>query len=984
MTLKNKKPSPFLIPLLFLLFPIIVKATPQNTQAFQAKDEIWKEFRHHFAFHIQTIAWHAGLPDGSSLIIISEPPPHTDSLGIAKLFRDYNSLVEIKEHSIGVDGWVKDVVIVIESAKRADLEKTLLLLNRYLHFTNHSTEYLDLAELDQLDNDEEIPTNKLDFDISPLELRQWLLQDEVPFRPTYDSEKTYSVLDLIEKKRLGVYLGTGDRLVIWAIPRAVSLYAFKPEIRKFCLETDVILGSIANEEMVVFVGKARNASLWSHPPLRTESILSLASSQNDYLYQSYERKNPFAAKLDDDQDWAPIALSSELIHTEFGSTLNITDQILKSWSEGGAVAYHGFADYPQPENKMPAVTDMIDSPSITYNWNTNNFLFPAFLPDFDLELVTIDHTGCLPLSYLPDGNPEIQSVAAKVEEMGRNYFRSLNQVDLARVVSYTFLFQAFKTYGIHADQAPDQLDQAIINPLLQRSTELIKKLREHSPHRDAKTLKIIEEKIAYAERQVDTLEIWKSRALSNEKDKFQTQIEERKTRIADLQQQHFDETNQIKKISASVKSIRRYGESGYRLLDTLLVLPHLFSAREDLERDKRFLQISQVATLLKDSLKLTYYAYDFLEQSPEQMMKDFSTLQQRSHHRWLKTPSLVLSRDLRNTASSKSTGGHSLGGEKPKIKMIVEDLEPGTFGFALEGKDIVFKIGAQDFQKLTPEFIQKVEQQLVETNLNRSLQEINQSLKAPIQQIINESPSKSSTTRRLGDIQGLSAKSVNYKPKHQLKQRLASDLKNLSGPEGEAVLYIEKTEFNSCETMIDDIVTYLAKTEAGTANIRLKNVSPEEANVIMQSVKIKSTAQNLRGSRVSKASGKKVPTKEFNFDQLNESSIQVNSGKYGAEVSFSLPKKANPSTSTRISIKGVAQEAVSLIKQIIAKLFQKAKSKSFNFSKELEKELKKANIKYEQLEIELDDCIICYNYGDVHLSPTYYVLTDQPSNFSNH
>jgi hypothetical protein len=75
------------------------------------------------------------------------------------------------------------------------------------------------------------------------------------------------------------------------------------------------------------------------------------STTQKELKQSYERNQFFAGRLQDgvfrDMDWATIFLSPELINTELGSTLNITDQMFKSWSMGGQVYYHNF-HYPRP------------------------------------------------------------------------------------------------------------------------------------------------------------------------------------------------------------------------------------------------------------------------------------------------------------------------------------------------------------------------------------------------------------------------------------------------------------------------------------------------------------------------------------------------------------------------------------------------------------------------------------------------------------
>ena len=46
-------------------------------------------------------------------------------------------------------------------------------------------------------------------------------------------------------------------------------------------------------------------------------------------------------------DWAPILLSRELTNTEYGQILNMTDQMLKSWSNSNSVIYGNFP-YPTP------------------------------------------------------------------------------------------------------------------------------------------------------------------------------------------------------------------------------------------------------------------------------------------------------------------------------------------------------------------------------------------------------------------------------------------------------------------------------------------------------------------------------------------------------------------------------------------------------------------------------------------------------------
>src|SRR5262249_17486653 len=149
------------------------------------------------------------------------------------------------------------------------------------------------------------------------------------------------------------------------------------ELRQFALDSDLILGAVKKGDCVLAVARERSVPIDVLPPLRTETILQLAKANTDELAQSYERNNVLAGKLppsagpDMGKDWAPIYLSGELIDTEYGSLLNLTDQLLKSWSMAGHVSYDHFS-YPAP-TEFPlgvALTEFAHTMEVTFNWNT--------------------------------------------------------------------------------------------------------------------------------------------------------------------------------------------------------------------------------------------------------------------------------------------------------------------------------------------------------------------------------------------------------------------------------------------------------------------------------------------------------------------------------------------------------------------------------------------------------------------------------------
>ena len=195
------------------------------------------------------------------------------------------------------------------------------------------------------------------------------------------------------------------------------------------------------------IGRERLLAPEVLPPLRFESLIVLAAASRWSLAQSFQRRSLFAGKLHSGSDWAPILLSDELQGTEFGSLLDLADQILKSWSMNGEVAYQAFG-HPLPgrwADRSPVI-DALNTNQLTFNWNTNGVT--TLTRDGRFLVLTVQRTGSLPVTYIPE-KVEAPRIA-EIEDRYREYFASLENPLLVRVVAYTALYEAFQVFRIGA------------------------------------------------------------------------------------------------------------------------------------------------------------------------------------------------------------------------------------------------------------------------------------------------------------------------------------------------------------------------------------------------------------------------------------------------------------------------------------------------------------------------------------------------------
>jgi hypothetical protein len=454
----------FLMALLVATFlmPIVVTA-----KADSRSDAIWKVFRQTHPYHVQTVGLSDASRSGERVLIISEPPPlirrsqYTSALRV--VFGAALQNVELKKNPVGIDGWCEDIVATLAYANipesRVQLSSDMTRLAARLFGTAYK--FAPIRLLDQATAQNSSDNARLqappNLQISAAELDSWLLTSAQKVTEL-ETGAEYVVRDLLKNGSPGVYLSQQRGLVLLLLPRQAKLNAHRVAIREFTLDTDAIVGAIATgEDRLAIIGRERDTPLAAVPPLRTEMILALAATRQKQLGQSYERLAPFAGELEsgplEGRDWAPIYLSKDLFNSEFGSLLNLTDQMLKGWSQAGAVHYINFnyvpsAPYPFPDG----VVQHLEADQLTFNWNTIGV--GAIVHIRDAQIFTVHRTGALPVSYCPGEtcNSEKERRVVDAEETAYNWFSGLRDPYLGRVVQYTSLYQIFRAFPVDADR----------------------------------------------------------------------------------------------------------------------------------------------------------------------------------------------------------------------------------------------------------------------------------------------------------------------------------------------------------------------------------------------------------------------------------------------------------------------------------------------------------------------------------------------------
>ncbi len=430
---------------LLLFCGTIFMAKATNGEPASAMEQVWQEFRHNHPYCFQTVGLkHQG---DECIFVISEPAESVLPAQVEELFRSYGGSTEVKQTPLGYDGWLADIVGHAKFANDGQQEKFTHDLFTLLYGSDYKAYYTDLDH----------PTPHIYYSpydlnqsVSAAELDEWFLNNRELFTTSEGKDATVQTLlssavpasnELLFSKEPG--------FVAWRINTnkiKATDELFKQNARRFALDTDLIIGAFGTKgKSVVIIARERQVPVEALPPLRTETLQMLATTNKENLAQSYERYHVFASKLKGNADVAPIYLSDELWHTEYGNLLNMTDQMLKSWSQNGKIDYLHFG-YPQPIDwafRIGAIEDL-DANTLTYNWNTAGAGYVIEGEDGKPDLFAVNRTGSLPVSYIPEGmEGENNADVFAAEERAYDFFSGLNNPDLVRVVQYATLYQIF-------------------------------------------------------------------------------------------------------------------------------------------------------------------------------------------------------------------------------------------------------------------------------------------------------------------------------------------------------------------------------------------------------------------------------------------------------------------------------------------------------------------------------------------------------------
>ena len=454
-------------------------------------------------------------PEEKRVFLLTEPPAAAFAdreAWIKETFKRNFLVYGVAEHPLGFDGFSRDVYVVTSAISEAQIANFVDGVHQVFFKTDYKAAYRIFEPKSW--NKVRKAIRKIgpeNLEVSANSLYNWLFGTQAinfssdPFDTLSPTVKQAGAKNL-PKKKSGVYYSEPAGLVLIVVSRDKTLNDLQPQMRRFFVDTDTLLGAVSYDGELLLVGRERTAALNQMPPLRIDTVLTLAASGTRDLAQSYQRTMPFAGEITDPElietmherqlvdtfkdsfgydgsvdtappdsflslgfeelaltamvDWAPILLSRELTHTEYGQLLNITDQMLKSWSKANRVDYVNF-DYPKPFGNPDAVgirqrlQKQITTPfrTLTYNWNTSGF---GTWTEIDgVKIFTLAKTGSLPVSYFPDdGSFVIEGTAETTIQAAEDdywtFFASLRDPNLARAAQYAALHIIFQTHPLNA------------------------------------------------------------------------------------------------------------------------------------------------------------------------------------------------------------------------------------------------------------------------------------------------------------------------------------------------------------------------------------------------------------------------------------------------------------------------------------------------------------------------------------------------------
>ena len=507
---------------LLLFFAYLAVITPIESNYLHAREievslrEYWTTFRKTEPFLVQDVVVSKIDSNKRVHILLTEPPSaafRNRDQWLKDIFGDHLVRAEVFRHKIGFDGWVNDIGVTLKDVDEIAISRFVSAVHTEFHKTDYKASWREYSPK-PWDQARFMTRRKgsPNLNISAQSLIAWLFEKEITFsfesiNPAIPSVTGATYTTLNEAGAPGVFYSDTPGLVLWIINREKPLNDRLADLRRFVVDTDAILGAVAaDDRLLTIIGRERTVSRTELEPLRIETILTLASSRQEDLAQSYERNAPLAGQVIDPElaaaifsqeklfdvfdnggknalisrgevelffalfeltselapDWAPIFLSRELTNTEYGNLLNITDQMLKGWSMGNRVEYVRFP-YPKPRTNPDAegVFERLENRakqqfnSLTFNWNTAGFGVWTKFRQF--EIFSVLNSGALPISYIPEVpglniDERLENEIQLAEDEYWKFFAQLSDPYLLRVAQYASLHIIFTRYPVAAER----------------------------------------------------------------------------------------------------------------------------------------------------------------------------------------------------------------------------------------------------------------------------------------------------------------------------------------------------------------------------------------------------------------------------------------------------------------------------------------------------------------------------------------------------
>ena len=237
---------------LVILFSHNIHASTCDSISLKLMEQTWREFRAIHPFGFQTVGLkHYG---DTCVFVMSEPAEWVKTEDLIALFTKYDGhLIECIQ-PYGYDGELHDYV----GCLRKDRIDSLLIrseLFNLLYRTDYKAYYTDL---DRPAKHVYFSNKNLNFNINSSNLRMTLFNESFKV----SNKKYLAFNDLMKSKTSSnkLYFSKERGFVVWILDsKGVSRIdsVFLKTARKFVLDTDIIMGSILENEKVAIIGRER-------------------------------------------------------------------------------------------------------------------------------------------------------------------------------------------------------------------------------------------------------------------------------------------------------------------------------------------------------------------------------------------------------------------------------------------------------------------------------------------------------------------------------------------------------------------------------------------------------------------------------------------------------------------------------------------------------------------------------------------------------